>query len=219
MSGESSTLKLLSCTSKTNNLATTTLRRMTRQQVQNQPHNRTDGGEGVLDFLRVKNGVMLSYLIDLTLMLRFRLNGANPRQRQLGAGDAGSRSGSGSGSDDAPQPEPQRQCLERLLEMQAVLGKLRPLEKRMRYQIDKLLALSTLGASTFAAVGREQEEGEDEGQGKSRDEGVSLDDEQTEGEARAHRDVALESDPLSFKPDLQGMMSMFEEDEHEVSLY
>ena len=41
-----------------------------------------------------------------------------------------------------------QECVERLVEMKAALEKIRPLEKKLRYQIDKLLALSTLGAGT-----------------------------------------------------------------------
>jgi hypothetical protein len=120
---------------------------------------------------------MISYLIDLTMLLRCRLNADDETESNKETAD---------------------QCIKRLQEMKAALEKTRPLEKRMRYQIDKLLALSTLGAGTFAAVGQEEEEKDD-----SDDEG-----------AEKQLD---ENDPLSFKPDLQGMMSMFEDDDEKVS--
>ncbi|KAL3763146.1 hypothetical protein ACHAW5_004649 [Stephanodiscus triporus] len=81
--------------------------------------------------------------------------------------------------------------------MKVALERMRPLEKKMRYQIDKLLALSTLGggAGTFAAMGREEEVANDKDETtKIADDGV---------------------DPLSFKPDLEGMMKMFVEEEEE----
>ena len=68
----------------------------------------------------------------------------------------------------------------------------------MRYQIDKLLALSNLNAGVFAAV-REEEDEKDSVDGDNVD--------------NVEEKVLDESDPLSFKPDLQGMMSMFEDDD------
>ena len=67
----------------------------------------------------------------------------------------------------------------------------------MRYQIDKLLALSNLNAGVFAAV-REEEDEKDSGDDKV---------------GNVEEKLLDESDPLSFKPDLQGMMSMFEDDD------
>lgn len=166
-------LELLTCLAKSNSTVTTSLHRAIQQYAKNKEYNaQTDG----LDYLQVKNGVMITYLIDLTVILRCKLN---------------------SGEEDSEVGE---QCIKRLQEMKAALEKMRPLEKKMRYQIDKLLALSTLGAGTFAAVGQEEEEKD-----ASDEEDGSVNEEQVD-----------ESDPLSFKPDLQGMMSMFEEDD-EVS--
>jgi len=90
--------------------------------------------------------------------------------------------------------------------MKVALERMRPLERKMRYQIDKLLALSTLGAmegagsaGTFASVGREIEEEE-----KADDEEMETIKKSTTGDG---------GDPLSFKPDLQGMIKMFEEED------
>ena len=90
--------------------------------------------------------------------------------------------------------------------MKVALERMRPLERKMRYQIDKLLALSTLGAmggagsaGTFASVGREVEEKE-----KADDEVMETIKKGATGDG---------GDPLSFKPDLQGMMKMFEEED------
>lgn len=166
-------LDLLTCAAKTNATVTTSLHKAIQQYTKNKEYNaQTDG----LDYLQVKNGIMISYLIDLTMLLRCKLR-------------------SGNEDDEAGQ-----QCIERLREMKAALEKMRPLEKKMRYQIDKLLALSTLGAGTFAAVGQQEEEKDD-----SHDEEDINDEEKLDA-----------SDPLSFKPDLQGMMSMFEDDDQKV---
>jgi len=164
----------------------------------------TDG----LDFLQVKNGLMISYLVDLTMLLRSRLNNANAsRQRSRDHTDDDSSSSEEDQKVHQFQQQQEQECLDRLLEMKTALEKIRPLEKRMRYQIDKLLALSTLGAGMFAAVGREQEEVENN---EKERENVDDDaDDVYEGKNQ------LKSDPLSFKPDLQGMMKMFEGDDNE----
>ncbi|KAL7530479.1 hypothetical protein ACHAWF_003387 [Thalassiosira exigua] len=201
---------MLAAVSKANATVSSSLRRSIRNHVQNEDY---DAGKDGLDFLHVKNGLMISYLIDLTMLLRFRLKHASNHRRERANDDDdeeeeeddGSSSDGGSAGEDRQQ---QRQCLERLLEMKTALEKMRPLEKRMRYQIDKLLALSTLGAGTFAAVGREEEEGDDEEEsGPAGDRGDDDD-----GKDDEHQSA---SDPLSFKPDLQGMMKMFEGDENE----
>ena len=87
--------------------------------VNSEKFSRKDG----LDFLDVKNSLLLSYLIDLTVYLRDRNNGKTNEKN-----------------------------LQRLTEMKTVLDKMRGLDKKLRYQIEKLLAAST-SATTFAAGG------------------------------------------------------------------
>jgi hypothetical protein len=77
-----------------------------------------------LDFLAVKNSLLLSYLIDM----------ANHFSQSL-QGNSGS--------------------IERLTEMKIALEKIRPLEKKMRYQLDKLL--SSENSTTFATAGEQQD--------------------------------------------------------------
>lgn len=77
-----------------------------------------------LDFLDTKNTMFLSYLIDLTVRLRGQLTSKPTNNRQ------------------------------RLTEMKVALDKSRGLEKKLRYQIDKLLAATTSSAS-FAAGGED----------------------------------------------------------------
>lgn len=145
----------------------TSLHRAIRSHKSSKEYDSRTGG---LDFLRAKNGLLLSYLIDLTMLLSLRLH----------------KSSNNTSLETTNQSR--QECVERLVEMKAALEKLRPLEKKLRYQIDKLLALSTLGAGTFASEGRERYDEEDSGTDKMA--GV---------------------DPLSFKPDLQSMMRSFED--------
>ena len=82
-----------------------------------------------LDFLESKNSLLLSYLIDLTLLMRNRLMGKEPKDN-----------------------------LHRLVEMRTVLDKMRNLDKRLRYQIDKLLASQTNASSFATSDGATQED-------------------------------------------------------------
>jgi len=107
-----------------------------------------------LDFLETKNSLLLSYMIDLTQLMC--LKSATER--------------------DSEKIE---QCLHRLREMKTVLEKVKPLEKRMRYQLDKLLAISA-SSSSFAAAAESSSKIE-------------------EGEKMESK-VAMESDPLAFRP-------------------
>lgn len=189
-------LTLSTTLSKMNSVVTTSLHRSIRQgkdvrmSIKSQEmitDNKTRNDAPLVDYLTVKNSLMISYLIDLTLMLRFRLSPS---------ADDGNRD-----SVHLVQQE-QKECLERLQEMKVALEKMRPLEKKMRYQIDKLLALTTVlsdqdgsggigggggSAGMFASVGREVDEEDDVRQEKS-----------------GRNDI--NSDPLSYKPDLRGMM-------------
>ncbi|KAL9190060.1 hypothetical protein ACHAXT_007271 [Thalassiosira profunda] len=195
--------------SKTSNVAVASLRRAIRQHAQNEGYDaRTDG----LDFLQAKNGLMLSYLIDLTVLLRCRMQRPSAGNDDGGGDSDGDDSdGDGSTQKQSQQRQEADECLARLLETKTALEKLRPLEKKMRYQIDKLLALATLGAGTFAGAGREEEE-EEEGDIGGKKGGM---DSAGDGEEREEGKAA--SDPLSFKPDLSGMMQMFQEDGEEAN--
>lgn len=81
--------------------------------------SRKDG----LDFLDVKNNLVLSYLIELNVFIRNRNNGKKNEKN-----------------------------LHRLTEMKTVLDKMRGLDKKLRYQIEKLLAANS-SATAFAAGG------------------------------------------------------------------
>lgn len=160
-----------------------------------------DDGEGlVIDYLRAKNSMTASYLVDLALLLRHRLQSSSSSSPPTEEGRRRERQ---------RRQRRRRECLDRLLEMKVALERMRPLERKMRYQIDKLLALSTLGAmggagsaGTFASVGREIEEEEEK-----------ADDEEEMETIKKGTTTGDGGDPLSFKPDLQGMMKMFEEED------
>jgi U3 small nucleolar ribonucleoprotein protein LCP5 len=83
-----------------------------------------------LDFLDTKNSLLLSYLIDLTFYLRERLSNKS------------------ASSDDASKNR------HRLTEMKTALDKLRGLDKKLRYQIDKLIAAGTT-ATAFVTGGED----------------------------------------------------------------
>jgi U3 small nucleolar ribonucleoprotein protein LCP5 len=98
-----------------------------RAHVESDTFSKSDG----LDFLDVKNGLMLSYLIDLVGYIRESRRGADVTM-----------------------------CITRLNEMKVVLDKMRGLDKKLRYQIDKLLAAGTT-ASEYAAGGDNKDSSED----------------------------------------------------------
>lgn len=85
-----------------------------------------DSKKDGLDFLEVKNSMLLSYLIDLTYHVRERISKKHDDEH-----------------------------FRRLVEMRTGLDKTRPLEKKMRHQLDKLLA-ATATSSSFA-VGNQQD--------------------------------------------------------------
>ena len=179
---ESSDKKLLSTLGKMNGTTVPSLQRSIEHHVENKEYSSKKDG---LNYLSVKNSVLLSYLIDLTMLLKLRMEN-NVDDDDDSEDDS---------KDDDEDNDATEQCIERLRTMKTAIEKMRPLEKRMRYQIDKLLALSTLGAETFA--GREKVE-------------VSLKSTVSTGDKDEKGD-----DPLSFKPDLKGMMKMFEDDDGE----
>lgn len=72
-----------------------------------------------LDFLHVKNSLLMSYLIELVFYKRGKARG-------------------------------EQVDLTRLIELKTALEKIRPLEKKMRYQLEKLLSANT-DSSTFAS--------------------------------------------------------------------
>ena len=108
-----------------------------------------------LDFLDVKNTLMLSYLIDLTIFVKTKISGNTT----------------------------DTQNLNRLIEMKAIMDKLTGMDKKLRYQIDKLLTAST-SATTYASGGDNN-----------------------------HNNNTGPEDPLQFRPDPTALLDDDEEDE------
>ncbi|XP_050307044.1 neuroguidin-A [Anthonomus grandis grandis] len=78
----------------------------------------TDQG---LSFLEVKYNMLLSYLINLTYIVLRKCSG---------------------------EPIEGDPCIDRLIELRTVLEKIRPIDHKLKYQIDKLVKTAVTGAST-----------------------------------------------------------------------
>ncbi|CAJ1933804.1 unnamed protein product [Cylindrotheca closterium] len=91
--------------------------------IENTVSSTTFSKEDMLDFLDVKSSLMASYMIDLTLYIRNKNSGKVDEKN-----------------------------IRRLTEMKVALDKMRGLDKKLRYQIEKLLNAAT-SASTFASAG------------------------------------------------------------------
>lgn len=128
-----------------------------------------------LDFLDVKNGLMMSYLIDLVTYIRDINRGEKPSVKSM----------------------------ERLNEMKVVLDKMQGLDKKLRYQIDKLLATNTT-ASEYAAGGDNPRTSEDPLQ--FRPDPTALDDDDSEDDS-SDDDDADDDDQSSVEGDDSGPSS------------
>lgn len=142
-----------------------------------------------LDFISAKNSLLLSYLIDLVQLIRL-IEKKKPTQKRDKDDD-----GSDSHSDDDDNAASQistdiESCLARLNEMKVALDKVRPVEKKMRYQLDRLLAAAS-DAASFAAGGEESDEDEADTGGLK---------------------PSANADPLSFRPNLAMMGSDNDDD-------
>ncbi len=93
------------------------------------------------------------------------------------------------------QKQQLKRCLDRLNEMKVIIEKIRPMEKKMRYQIDKLLTISS-SSSTFALGGQEEKSGDNDDDEDSEDDRVKK---VNNGEKIVEME---ESDPLAFRPNL-----------------
>jgi len=125
---------LLSALEETSKKVNLTLVPAVEEHVNSDKFEASDG----LDFLDAKNGILLSYMIDLTQLLKLK----SSKSKDTAKIDA---------------------CLNRLGEMKIVLEKTRPLEKKMRYQLDKLLALSASSAAFASANTSGINDGDDNG--------------------------------------------------------
>lgn len=74
-----------------------------------------------LSFLELKNSLLSSYMLDLSLLMQHKLSG-------------GSLAGA-----------PAAAAVHRLVEVRTVLERVRPIDQKLRYQVDKLVRLATTG--------------------------------------------------------------------------
>jgi len=148
-----------------------------------------DAKKDDLDFLHIKNTLMLSYLIDLSHLLHLTITMTSSDEN--------------TSIDDLSSNPKIKACVTRLHEMRVALERIRPMEKKLRYQIDKLLALSS---GVFAVT-------DDDATGNADTEEKNdklLDDADGEGSK-----IRTEEDPLSFKPNLDEWMGEDNNDEQD----
>jgi len=132
---------------------------------------------------------MLSYLIDLSHLLHLTITMTSSDEN--------------TSIDDLSSNPKIKACVTRLHEMRVALERIRPMEKKLRYQIDKLLALSS---GVFAVT-------DDDATGNADTEEKNdklLDDADGEGSK-----IRTEEDPLSFKPNLDEWMGEDNNDEQD----
>jgi U3 small nucleolar ribonucleoprotein protein LCP5 len=96
-----------------------------------------------LDFLDAKNSLLLSYLIDLTYFIRQQMNCSSSTSTKNNNNMNSTNSSS-------------TMCLHRLLEMKIALDKMLGLDKKLRYQIDKLLTAAA-NQQTYVTTGDEED--------------------------------------------------------------
>jgi hypothetical protein len=91
-------------------------------------HENHDAKKHNFDFMDVKNTLYLSYLIDLMYYIELKM------------------------SQNSDQEEELKNCVARLNEMRVVLDKIRPMEKKLGYQLQKLL---TVAENLSSSVGND----------------------------------------------------------------
>jgi U3 small nucleolar ribonucleoprotein protein LCP5 len=130
-----------------------------------------------LDFLQVKNSLLLSYLIDLTVYCReqHRANTVMTTTTTTTTTDGTTQKSSTTNKHGSNMILLSR----RLNEMKVVLDKMRGLDKKLRYQIDKLLAAGSNATSFAMAGGAGQDDDNDNQNGMP---------------------FSLPEDPLQFRP-------------------
>jgi len=195
-----------------------------------------------LDFLHVKNTLLLSYLIELVVQLRDTVDpppspqflsssaqvsestNSNSSKNENSSDDSDSDSSSDEGreehskktvedddeedsetmmlsSSSSSQDEKQRR---RLLEMRTVLDKTRGLDKKLRYQIDKLLS-SLTNSTTFATVLHNN----------NNNNRIDDDDDVENSNSETQFGTTHEDDPLKYRPDPNSMLDDVDDDDED----
>lgn len=184
----SSSITLLqSAVAETSKKVSSSLLPSIENHVQNNKFDKSDG----LDFLDAKNSIMLSYMIDLTQLLRLKSKKDASNKHEQKHEDA---------EDGDDNDVKIQECLGRLREMKIVLEKIRPLEKKMRYQLDKLLALSA-SSSAFSAAATITKLHD-----VSTIENSTEDDMDARGIASVAGAAGENTDPLAFRPNPESLL-------------
>lgn len=126
--------------------------------------------------------MMLSYLIDLTHLIRLSMAHKTTTTT----------------TEPASSSTPIKACLARLNEMRVAFQRMRPMEKKLRYQIDKLLALSS---GVFALVDSDDDDDDNK---NSNHENKEKDQSMNRIENK-NRNLKVQDDPLAFQPNLDDM--------------
>jgi U3 small nucleolar ribonucleoprotein protein LCP5 len=142
-----------------------------------------------LDFLHVKNTLLLSYLIDLTVHLRDTVDPILPDDEE-----------SKEEEESTLQQQKEQQQHRRLIEMRTVLDKSRGLDKKLRYQIEKLLS-SLTNSSSYATGGDNTKDSEDD------------DDDDDDNNNNRQQFGTKEDDPLKYRPDPKSMLDDDDDDD------
>jgi hypothetical protein len=146
-----------------------------------------------LDFLHAKNTLLLSYLIDWMVHLRENHgedNGEIEIDRKNDEEDSSSiRDASASTRASAALTK------QRLLEMRTALDKTRGLDKKLRYQIDKLLAAAATSSSFVTRLHHEEQE---------------------EGTDDEENPTQQPEDPLQFRPDPSSFLDDDDDDDDDL---
>ena len=144
-----------------------------------------------LDFLHVKNSLLLSYLIELTVHLRDTHGGGGDGDDEAKSEDDDDSDSNSSADESGDEEEGAKQhqkasssssTITRLNEMKVVLDKMRGLDKKLRYQIDKLMTADSTSTS-FATGGAQPE-----------------DDDNEHADQQGPSNVNVPEDPLQFRP-------------------
>lgn len=132
-----------------------------------------------LDFLRVKNSVLLSYLIELTFCTREDLLRKQQQQRNTSNDKCNNNTAAAAATTTITTSRESN--WNRLTECKTVMDKMqRGLDKKMRYQLEKILSGSGVSAGAAASSTKFAGAGENE----------------------QHRQQQQEEDPLQFRPSL-----------------
>lgn len=145
----------------------------------------------------VKNEILLSYLQNLVFLIILKLRNGK-------GGDASTQA-----SDETVDPGVPEEVVKKLVELRVYLEKgVRPLENRLKYQIDKVLRAADDAAreSTQKLNGSTKEQPTSNGVGRTNDRGSDSEDESGAELDTTPMKTAAEIDDLSYRPNPSALM-------------